>query len=310
MTRSRGTLSGREIEAEIRRFGAFADAYRDFLDRFGRERIFTEEPPEDSCGSVAAHLLEGRYLLHAFYYEIEREACERAVYELLELLGRHLPVRKKDLERIQSAFSSGKLDPREFVVTVFRNQGDRFLNVVREQGLEEDLATFFAVYLTRLFRVKACRHLCEDIDYFDFGDWGKGYCPACGHWPALAHVDPGNEKRTLWCLNCGTVWPFGRFECVYCLNQEEGRLDLIGPPGAPAPQVQVCHDCREYLKEVRSPVPTERFPFDACFLGTHPLDLFARGQGFVHESLLAFEADDTAREAQLLSHRMRLPWDH
>ena len=193
--------SGQDIEREIQRFGVFADCYRNFLAQFDDERIFVEEPPDNSCGSVAAHLLEGRYLLHAFYYQLERKACEKAVSTFLNLLDRHLPVRKGDLARIQGVFSSGKLDPREFVTTVFKNRGDQFLRTVREHGLEEDLTTFFAVYLLRLFRMKACRHLCEDISYFDFKDWQKGYCPACGHWPAMALVDPLSENRILWCLS-------------------------------------------------------------------------------------------------------------
>lgn len=303
-------LSGREIEKEVQRFKAFADSYSEFLEQFGQDRIFTEEPPEDSCGWVAAHLLEGRYLLKSFTYTIEKKACDKAVRHLADLFGSYLPVQSKDLAHLKEVFSSGKLDAHAFVTTVFRNRGDRFLEIIREHGLEEDLSTFFAVYLSRLFRMKAVGHLCEDITFFNFKDWQKGYCPVCGHWPAMAYVDSRDESRLLWCLNCGTTWPFGRYECIYCPNQDKGQLELIAPDDEQSFQVQACTSCREYLKELHSEVSVEKVPFDAYFLGTHAMDFFARGQGFVHESPLAIERDDTAMEAQLLTHRMRLPWDH
>jgi FdhE protein len=304
------TLSGRDIENEVHQFEAFGDSYRDFLTEFDNQQIFTEKPPDDSCGTVAAHLLEGRYLLHSFGYQFEKEACEIAIPKLGELFGSYLPVRKNDLARIQEVFTSQKLNSREFITAVFRNQGNRFLEIVSTHNLEEDLATFFAVYLARLFRVKAARHLCEEIDFFNLKDWERGYCPVCGHWPALSHIDQDDEKRTLWCLNCGTTWPFRRLECIYCLSKEQQVLHFIGPDDEPKFRVQVCDNCREYMKEIHGAVPVDKFPFDSFFLGSHSLDLLARSQGFVHESPLAIEADDTTAEAHLLSHRMRLPWDH
>ncbi len=310
MARAVNDLSGRDIIAETQKFRGFADSYQKFVMLFENEKIYTEEPPENSCGAVAAHLLEGRYLLHAFGYQFEKNICEEVTFRLIELFGEHLPVQKESLAHIQEVFSSGNLNPVDFVITVFRNRGDRFLEILREHGFEEDLATFFAVYLTRLFRVKAAQHLCDRINFFDMEDWGKGYCPVCGHWPALAHVDKEAEKRTLWCVNCGTTWPFGSLECIYCLNEDEEELTLIGPDDETSLRVQVCSNCREYVKEIHSDVPVIEFPFDTYFMGTHALDFFARGQGFIHESPLIIEKDDATSEAHLLTHRMRLPWDH
>jgi formate dehydrogenase maturation protein FdhE len=302
--------SGRDIEREVRRFEPFEQTFLAFHARFDQERIFSEEPPCDSCGAVAAHLADGRYLLHAFKYQFDKSACQTAVFKLIEIFAGHLPVRKSELAHIQELFASRKLDAQDFITTVFRNRGDQFLEIVRKHGMDEDLTTFWAVYLARLFRVKAARHLCEDVTFFDWEDWQKGYCPVCGHWPALAHLKPGDESRTLWCLNCGTTWPFERLQCVYCLNSDQKRLGLLGPQDDPSMRVQACHDCREYLKEVQSPISVNQFSFDAHFLGSHSLDLFARGQGFIHESPLAVESDNTSSEAQLMAHLMRLPWDH
>lgn len=303
-------LSCREIEREVRRFEPFAEAFLAFHARFDQERIFTEEAPGDSCGAVAGHLADGRYLLHAFKYQFNAEACERAVFKLIEIFAGHLPVQKAELAVLQDLFASRKVDARDFIMTVFRNRGDHFLKIVREHGMDEDLTTFWAVYLARLFRVRAARRLCEEVTFFDWADWQKGYCPVCGHWPALAHVKPDADNRTLWCMSCGTTWPFEPLACVYCLNNNRKRLGRFGPQDDLSLRVQVCHDCREYLKEAQSSLSADQFPFDAYFLGTHTLDHFARGQGFVHESPLAVEADNTSSEALLLTHHMRLPWDH
>jgi len=303
-------LSRRDIEREVSRFEPFGKAFRTFHSEFDRERLFLREAPGDPCGAMAGHLADGRYLLHAFKYQFDPAACERAVFALIEIFAAHLPVERAGLERIRGLFASRGLDARDFIMTVFRNRGDQFLAILRGHGLEEDLATLWAVYLARPFRVRAARHLCEEVTFFDWAGWGRGYCPICGHWPALARVRGEGGGRTLWCLSCGTTWPFERGACVYCLNADRERLGLPGPGDGPSARVHACHDCREYLKEIHCAGEAEGFPFDAWFLGTHALDLFARGQGFVHASPLAVESDNTSSEAQLLTHRLRLPWDH
>ncbi len=294
---------GLAIGEKVQQFESFAEAASDFFSGFHAEDIFTEQPPDNSCGCVAAHLAEGRYLLKVFRYQFQKSACEKAVSGLLEIFGRHLPVGAERLARIEETFSSGKLDAREFIETIFRNQEDRFLEAVERNGLEEELMTLFAVYLARPMRAQAAVHLCEVTD---LSDWTHGYCPVCGHRPALAHLEKGAPLRTLWCVSCGTEWASEPVQCAQCLGDDGDKLELLGPPDEPAFKVLACHGCKEYLKEIHGESAGARLRFDAYFLGAQELDRIAWERGFVQKSPLAAGADGS--EARLLTHRMRMPW--
>jgi len=52
--------------------------------------------------------------------------------------------------------------------------------------------------------------------------WNRGYCPACGSWPALAEVVGGH--RTLRCSFCSSAWELTTYACIYC---EEGGEKFV-----------------------------------------------------------------------------------
>src|SRR6185295_9827043 len=54
--------------------------------------------------------------------------------------------------------------------------------------------------------------------------WNRGYCPACGSWPALAEVVDGH--RTLRCSFCATAWELTTHACIYCEEAGESFVTV------------------------------------------------------------------------------------
>src|SRR6185436_3615885 len=57
-------------------------------------------------------------------------------------------------------------------------------------------------------------------------EWSRGYCPACGSWPAMAEVVDGH--RLLRCSFCAAAWELAQYACVYC--GEEGERFVTAAP--------------------------------------------------------------------------------
>jgi FdhE protein len=232
-------------------------------------------------------LSSGRSVFRSSEYRLAPEACKEAAAALLGLLRRHLPDREGALGRIQDAFAAGVIPPEDLVSRAFHDQSGEILAAARKTKVDEDLFAGITVLLARPFRSRAAQDLLRDVD---LGQWLRGHCPACGHWPALAHVQSAEGRRTLWCLHCGTRWPFGRLQCPYCLNASQEEFELIGAEVEPSCWAHTCAGCGKYIKEIRTGQSVDAFPFEEFYLETHSSDLLARDAGFAPEGLLAVAA--------------------
>jgi len=260
-----------------------------FLQEFRSASLFESQPPQEFPDSIAGFLESGRSVLRASEYRFAPKACKEVASVLLDLLRKRLPDREDALGRIQGAFAAGEIPPKDFVSLVFRGRSEEILGAAKRLGVDEGLLTFIAVYLARPFRAQAALELTREVD---LGKWHRGHCPVCGNWPALAHIQSVEGRRTLWCLLCGTHWPYGRLQCPYCLNEDQEALNLISAEAEPSFRAHTCARCGKYIKEVMSALSAEAFSFDVFYLGTRALDLLAASAGFAPHPLLAAASVD------------------
>ncbi len=141
--------------------------------------------------------------------------------------------------------------------------------------------------------------------------WGRGYCPACGSWPALAELGAGSPReggasdrgagdrgvdgagdgdadradggRRLRCSFCGAGWPCAPGACIYCGAGGEGLLAAAGAGGAQ--RAELCRSCGGYLKCVAGGgvAPFELLP--VIDLETSDLDVGAMERGYGRPSM-------------------------
>ena len=123
-------------------------------------------------------------------------------------------------------------------------------------------------------------------------EWTRGYCPACGSWPALGEML--DAQRILRCSFCGAGWaPFAE-GCAYCaITGTDFESDSTGHPPLDR-HLELCRGCSGYLKivEVAALSP---FPLLAISdLETMDLDLVAMQRGFQRPPLREFKTAGTS----------------
>jgi FdhE protein len=116
--------------------------------------------------------------------------------------------------------------------------------------------------------------------------WNRGYCPACGSWPALAEVVGGH--RTLRCSFCSSAWELSTYACIYC--EESGEKFVTAAPDEDRKdrRLEVCSTCGGYLKTIDL---AELSPFPLLSISdieTTDLDVAAMEHGYQRPALKDF----------------------
>jgi FdhE protein len=111
--------------------------------------------------------------------------------------------------------------------------------------------------------------------------WSKGFCPVCGHWPALAEICGVERTRYLRCGHCGSAWRTQGLSCTYCAMTDHERLaSLIPQQGMAGTAVEVCNHCLGSLKVFHRLRPCSSAEVMLEDLASVELDLVAAERGY------------------------------
>jgi FdhE protein len=294
-----------EMDSNIEILNPLASDLTGFFESCKTLPLIKKLPLRHELENRKQRLSEGRYLLSPCGIELYPNDANKIAIEILELLNKHLSDSKDELTAITDAMIQEKMIANDLLLQIIKNEGNQVRKIIRDNKLSEDIFTFFAIYFARPFRNYASEYLLEGIDKLN---WFNGYCPVCGHWPGLAHINSDSGQRTLWCLCCNTKWNFKRTQCAFCLNEDHNSLKIINPENEESYRIQVCKKCKRYLKEVRSGTDVKDFPFDKYYLGTLPLDMIAAKEGYIQESILTIRYENPDGN-ELLMYRQKVEFN-
>src|SRR5947207_4239029 len=116
--------------------------------------------------------------------------------------------------------------------------------------------------------------------------WNRGYCPACGSWPALAEVAGGH--RTLRCSFCAGAWELTTYACIYCAESGEAFVTAAPNEDRKDRRVEVCGACGAYLKAIDLPELSLYPLLSISDLETTDLDVAAMEHGYARPMLKDF----------------------
>ena len=193
---------------------------------------------------------------------------------------------------IGAALATGQMDAGSLLAASLARNQMAIRSGATHRGLAPDLVWLvgeLAVgpYVYRLqqtlFAAAADATLCEAL-----AAWDRGYCAACGSWPALAEVVGGH--RTLRCSFCSSAWELPQYACIYC--RETGAKFVTAAPNEERKdrRVEVCSNCGGYLKTTDLP---ELSPFPLLSISdieTTDLDIAAMEHGYARPALREFGA--------------------
>jgi FdhE protein len=116
--------------------------------------------------------------------------------------------------------------------------------------------------------------------------WTRGFCPACGSWPALAEA--AGCRCVLRCSFCSFPWEKPPGACVYCGETGERFVAAAPDEACTNRRLEVCDACRSYMKTV-DVAELSPFPLLAIAdLETMDLDLVAMERGYGRPPLKDF----------------------
>jgi len=191
---------------------------------------------------------------------------------------------------IRDAIDSGHVEAGSLLAaSLTRNQAAIRSGAIH-RGLAPDLVWLVAELAVSPFvhalQQTLCDHAQDKVLCTALDEWNRGYCPACGSWPALAEVVGGH--RTLRCSFCSSGWELNQYGCVYC--DEGGEPFVTAAPNEERKdrRIEVCGACGGYLKTVDLP---ELSPFPLLSISdieTTDLDVAAMEHGYARPALRDF----------------------
>ena len=191
---------------------------------------------------------------------------------------------------IRDAITSGSIEPGSLLAASLARNQDAIRTGAVHRGLAPDL-----VWLVAELAVSPFVHALQRLLLADAADdtlrgalaaWSRGYCPACGSWPALAEVVGGH--RTLRCSFCSSAWEPHAYACIYCGDAGEKFVTAAPDETRVDRRLEVCGACGGYLKTIDLP---ELSPFPLLSISdieTTDLDLAAMEHGYQRPALKAF----------------------
>jgi len=197
-----------------------------------------------------------------------RDFCERLATGRTEQTAR----------AIQTAFD-GPLAPAAVISACFGRDQTNVRALAQHAGVAPDV-----LWLVAELAVAPLAHLLQR-QLFDSArtpgtplavaveSWDRGFCPACGSWPAL--METGDAGHTLRCAFCALGWMMASYRCLYCGNDGESFVTAAPDPEQPGRRLQFCGECGGYAKVLDLPTPTA-FPLVAIEdLASLDLDMMA-----------------------------------
>jgi FdhE protein len=190
---------------------------------------------------------------------------------------------------VRGAIESGAIAPGSLLAASLARDQHAIRQGALHRGLAPDL-----VWLVAELAVSPLAHLLEqslpaapsDALAHALDEWGHGYCPACGSWPALAEVV--NGRRVLRCSFCAAGWELRAYACIYCGEDGEKFVTAAPVEDRKDRRVEVCSACGGYLKTV-DVAELSPFPLLAIAdLETMDLDVAAMASGYGRPPLKTF----------------------
>ena len=153
---------------------------------------------------------------------------------------------------IREAVASGNIEVGSLLTASFKRDQTAIRSGATHRGLAPDLVWLVAELAVSPFIHAMQRALFDRADGDALRDalgvWTRGYCPACGSWPAVAEVVAGH--RTLRCSFCATAWELAAYARIYCDEKDAPFVTAAPNEERKDRRVELCRTCGGYLKTI------------------------------------------------------------
>jgi FdhE protein len=220
---------------------------------------------------IAAKMAGGLPLIDFSSGSFDLTAPRQYFLALLAIAEKRAPGETAELaEKI----AQGEFDYGNMVLSSFYLQDDE-----QPEEMEEDYFDLVELFLEESLRPSLEIVARKYADVIARSGWAEGYCPICGKEPKIGQIR-GEEGRYLFCNQCGFEWHFLRIKCPFCSNEEQQSLAYFTVEGDEQYRVDVCNECKRYIKIVDFRESKREPNLDVEDIATLHLDILANEEGY------------------------------
>jgi FdhE protein len=267
----------------IEYYKAQSPHYEELLDILGEILILREEyrrkltkpvfPVDERL--IATKMEGGLPLVDFSTGDFDVEQPEAYFLALLEIAEKRVPGETAELAQ---KIRDGVVDFKEMLLTAFYGSYEE----EDEKSGEVDEETFD---LVDMFLEESLRPALEAVvEKYESAiaryKWDEGYCPVCGKEPKIGEIKEEEGMRYLFCNQCGIEWPYQRIKCPFCGNEEQQSLAYFTVENDERYRVDVCNECKRYIKIVDFREMKEDANLDVEDIATLHLDILASEEGY------------------------------
>ncbi|MEJ2363160.1 MAG: formate dehydrogenase accessory protein FdhE [Deltaproteobacteria bacterium] len=230
-----------------------------------------------SAEQIEVKIEEGFPLIDSANFSVDKDSSESLFRRLCQLSKEENPVLASAGKALLEAMDSGKLEAAELSAAVLQNNAETM------ERCAEDLEISLPVVQT-LTKLSIQPSLLVTVASLtkatDLDRWRYGYCPICGGLPAIAALIGEEGKRVGLCSFCGHLWNLLRLSCPFCGTDKQADLRYFFAEGDDLYTVQVCEQCKGYLKVVDTRKGGDPKALAVDDVVTAHLDLLAEKEGY------------------------------
>jgi FdhE protein len=200
-------------------------------------------------------------------------------------------------ERIAVASAQGALDVGPLLAATLSRNVEMVRAGATQMGLVPDLLWLVAELAVSPFGHALQQQVLgasrDETLIAALDGWDRGYCPACGSWPALAEARQG--RTILRCSFCALAWEMARNVCPFCATDGDTLETVVAEP-ATAAHATLCTACASYLKVIDV---TELSPFPLLAIAeveTMSLDIAAMERGYTRPAIHEYRRPNIHRD--------------
>ncbi|MCK9196791.1 MAG: formate dehydrogenase accessory protein FdhE [Syntrophales bacterium] len=194
--------------------------------------------------------------------------------DLLQIAEKRAPGETKELA---GKIKSGEEDFKEMLLSAFYGEQE---DEEGERGEEDETFDLIDLFLEECLRPSFEKVVSGYGDVVLKSKWSEGYCPVCGKEPKIGKIKEEEGTRFLFCNQCGIEWPFLRIKCPFCGNEEQQTLAYFTVEDDERYRVDVCNECKRYIKIVDFRETKEEPNLDIEDITTLHLDILATEEGY------------------------------
>ncbi len=231
-------------------------------------------------GEARAKLERGAPLLRDENLTLDEQAARALMIQLARAFEslRTSDERTAAARQIRLALEQGKLEMNALLPHVIAGDSAHIASLAERLQLDPGLLWTLAQNSVKPALRDWAKQLSPLVHDFK---WSKGYCFICGTAASLGEFQGNDSAKHLRCGLCGADWSFNRLQCMYCGNDNHNTLGYLYPEEQREKlRVQVCENCKGYLKIFNAfdPTPAEMLAVED--LATLHLDFIAQKHGY------------------------------